>query len=200
MLGHLTLSQRSLRLSSFLLILFSSLFHLFLPFYLLFTNAIFCLHFSTVGSLQSVFDLIYCIIQYILTLFLFLLGPCYTFLASSQSLSPGYLSVTPFYFQDFGSFSLSIFGILYQVDSLYLPLLLSLVGIYPVPLPAGHFSAFSSCLYCCVRGAFPYSGSLWFLLIVKVLHCMWSWTRGLSRFPGYCVLVGGAGFLLAGVQ
>ena len=54
--------------------------------------------------------------------------------------------------------------------------------------------------YCCVRGAFPYSGSLWFLLIVKVLHCMWSWTRGLSRFPGYCVLVGGAGFLLTGVQ
>ena len=35
MLGCLTLSQRSLRLSSFLLILFSSLFHLFLPFYLL---------------------------------------------------------------------------------------------------------------------------------------------------------------------
>ena len=32
MLGHLTLSQRSLRLSSFLLILFSSLFHLFPPF------------------------------------------------------------------------------------------------------------------------------------------------------------------------
>ena len=37
MLGHLTLSQRSLRLFSFLLILFSFflLFHLFLPFYLL---------------------------------------------------------------------------------------------------------------------------------------------------------------------
>ena len=37
MSGCLTLSQRSLRLSSFLLIhfLFSSLFHLFLPFYLL---------------------------------------------------------------------------------------------------------------------------------------------------------------------
>jgi len=33
MLGHLTLSQRSLRLSSFLLILFSSLLHLFPPFY-----------------------------------------------------------------------------------------------------------------------------------------------------------------------
>ena len=35
MLGHLTLSQRSLSLSSFLLIHFSSLLHLFLPFYLL---------------------------------------------------------------------------------------------------------------------------------------------------------------------
>ena len=34
MLKHLILSQRSLRLSSFLLILFSSRFHLFLPFYL----------------------------------------------------------------------------------------------------------------------------------------------------------------------
>ena len=36
MLGCLTLSRRSLRLSSLLLILFSSLLHLFLPFYLLF--------------------------------------------------------------------------------------------------------------------------------------------------------------------
>ena len=35
MLQHLTSSQMSLRLSSFLLILFSSLLHLFLPFYLL---------------------------------------------------------------------------------------------------------------------------------------------------------------------
>ena len=34
MLGHLTLSQRSLRFSSFILMLFSSLHHLFSPFYL----------------------------------------------------------------------------------------------------------------------------------------------------------------------
>ena len=40
------------------------------------TYPIFCLHYSTVGSLQSVFDLIYCIIHYILTLFYFFLGPC----------------------------------------------------------------------------------------------------------------------------
>ena len=32
--------------------------------------------------------------------------------------------------------------ILYQVVSLSLPLLFGLVGIYPVPLPAGNFSAF----------------------------------------------------------
>ena len=40
------------------------------------TYPIFCLHYSTVGSLQSVFDLICCIIHYILSLLLFLLGPC----------------------------------------------------------------------------------------------------------------------------
>ena len=58
----------------------------------------------------------------------------------------------PFLFQDFRSFSLSLFIILYQVDSLSLPLLFGLVGIYPVPVPAGYFSASSSCLYCCFGG------------------------------------------------
>jgi len=57
-----------------------------------------------------------------------------------------------FWFQDFGSFLLSLFGILYQVDSLSLPLLFGLVGIYPVPLPAGYSSVSSSFLYCCVWG------------------------------------------------
>ena len=59
MLGHLTLSQRSLRLSSFLLILFS----FFLSF-IYFYHPIFYLCYSTVGSLQSVFYLICCIIHY----------------------------------------------------------------------------------------------------------------------------------------
>ena len=63
-----------------------------------------------------------------------------------------YLSVTPFCFQDFGSFSISLFEILSQVDSLSLPLLFGLVGIYPFPLSAEYFSAFSSCLDCCVWG------------------------------------------------
>ena len=76
MLGHLTLSQRSLRLSLFNSFFFfplcfiyfhHSMFHLTYP--------IFCLSYPTVGSLQSAFDLSYCIINYWLT-FLFLLGPC----------------------------------------------------------------------------------------------------------------------------
>ena len=63
MLGHLTLSQRSLRLSSFNYFFFfplwsiyfhHSIFHLTYP--------IFCLSYSTVASLQSALDLIYCII------------------------------------------------------------------------------------------------------------------------------------------
>ena len=72
----------------------------------------------------------------------------------------------PFWFQDFGSFSLSLFGILYQVDSLSLPLLFGLMGIYPVPLPAGYFSAFSSCLYCCV-----WSGLSVFWQFVLPFYC-----------------------------
>ena len=79
MLGHLILSWRSLRLSSFLLICFpfflsDSFISTILIFY--FTNPIFCLRYSTICCLQNVFDLLYCIIHYILTLFLFLLGPC----------------------------------------------------------------------------------------------------------------------------
>ena len=67
----------------------------------------------------------------------------------------------PFCFQDFGSFSPSLFRILYQVDSLSLRLLFGLVGIYPVPLPSGYFSTFYV-VYIAVFGvAFLYSGSLW---------------------------------------
>ena len=76
---------------------------------------------------------------------------------------PGYLSVIPFCFQDLGPFSLSLFGILYQVDSLSLPLLLGLVGIYSVPLPDGYSSVSSPCLYCVLGAGFLYSGSLWSL-------------------------------------
>ena len=72
----------------------------------------------------------------------------------------------PFCFQDLGSFSLSLFRILYQVDSLSLPLLFNLMGIYPVPLPAEYFSAFSTCLYCRVWG-----GLSVFWQFVVTLYC-----------------------------
>ena len=63
--------------SEVVLISFNSLF--FFPLCLIYfyhsifylTYPIFCLHYSTVGSLQSVFDLVYSVIHYILTLFYF---------------------------------------------------------------------------------------------------------------------------------
>ena len=111
----------------------------------------------------------------------------------------------PFCFQDFGSFSLSLFGILYQVDSLSLPLLFGLVGIYPVSLPPGYFSASSSCLYCCVWGGlsifwqFVEFSLLWSFFTVGGI--VWVACQGfLVREACVRVLVGGAGFLLSGVQ
>ena len=111
----------------------------------------------------------------------------------------------PFCFQDFGSFSLSLFRLLYQVDSLPLPLLFGLVGIYPVPLPAGYSSVSSSCLYCCVWGGlsvfwkFMDFSLLWsFLAVGGVVQVA---CQGfLVREACVGVLVGGAGFLLSAVQ
>ena len=110
-----------------------------------------------------------------------------------------------FCFQDFRSFSLSLFGILYQVVSLSLPLLVGLVGIYPVPLPAGYSSVSSSCLYCCVWGGlsifweFVEFSLLWsFLAVGGVVQVA---CQGfLVREACVGVLAGGAGFLLSGVQ
>ena len=111
----------------------------------------------------------------------------------------------PLCFQDFRSYSLSLFGILYQVDSLSLPLLFGLAGIYPVPLPSGYFSASSSCLYCCVWGGLSISWQfvefslLWsFLAVGGVVQVA---CQGfLVRETCVGVLVGGAGFLLSGVE
>ena len=79
------------------------------------------------------------------------------------------------------------------------------MGIYPVPLRAYYFSAFSSCLDCCVWG-----GLSVFWQFVK-LPLLWSFlTVGgvvqvacqgfLVKEACVCVLVGGAGLLLSGVQ
>ena len=55
-------------------------------------------------------------------------------------------------FQDFGSFLLSLFWKLFQVESLS-PLLFGFVGFYHVPSPVEYFSAFSFCLDCCIWDA-----------------------------------------------
>ena len=110
-----------------------------------------------------------------------------------------------FCFQDFGSFSLALFRILYQVDSLSLPLLFGLGAIYTVPSPAGYFSASSSCLYCCVWGGlsifwqFVEFSLLWSLLAVCGVGRV-ACQGFLIREACVGVLVGGAGFLLSGVQ
>ena len=93
-----------------------------------------------------------------------------------------------------GSFSLSLFRILYEVDSLSLPLLFGLLDIYS----AGYSSVSSSCLYCCVRQFVEFS-LLWsFLAVGGVVQVA---CQGfLVREAGISVLVGGAGFLLSGVQ
>ena len=111
----------------------------------------------------------------------------------------------PFCFQDFGSFPLSLFGILYQVDSLSPPLLFDLVGFDNVSLPAEYFSAFSSCLVCCVWGGlsvfwqFVEFSLLWSFLVVGGV--VWVACQGfLVREACVSVLVGRAGFLLSGVQ
>ena len=79
------------------------------------------------------------------------------------------------------------------------------MGIYPVPLPAEYFSAFSSCLDCCVWGGFSVFWQfvafslLWSFLVVGgvvqvACQCF------LVREACVSVLVGGSGFLLSGVQ
>ena len=97
---------------------------------------------------------------------------------------------------------LSLFGILYQVDSLSLPLLFGLVGIYPIPFPAGYFSASSSC---CVWGGlsvfwqFVEFSLLWSFLAVGEVGQV-ACQGFLVREACVGVLMGRAGFLLPGVQ
>ena len=84
-------------------------------------------------------------------------------------------------------------------------LFFGLVGIYPVPLPDGYSSVSSPCLYCCVWGGlsvfwqFVEFSSLWSFLTVGGV--VWVAFQGfLVKEACVDVLVGGAGFLLSGVQ
>ena len=79
------------------------------------------------------------------------------------------------------------------------------MGIYPVPLPAGYFSASSSCLYCCVWDHFSIFWQfvefslLWiFLTVCRFVQVTCQGFLVREAYVG--VLVDGAGFLLSGVQ
>ena len=96
-------------------------------------------------------------------------------------------------------------GILYQVDSLTLPLLFGLMGIYPVPLLLGIPLSFHLVYIAEFGVAFLYSGSLWSSFYCGV-SSLWvgfiqvACQGFLVREVCVGVLVGGAGFLLSGVQ
>ena len=102
-------------------------------------------------------------------------------------------------------FTISILNFFFQVDSLSLPLLFGLVSIYPVPLPGGYSSFSSSCLYCCIWGGlsvfwqFVELSLLWSFLAVGGVVSV-ACQGFLVRKACVGVLVGGAGFLLSGVQ
>ena len=114
--------------------LFSSLLHLFPPFYLpphlSYLLPVILLLVPSRVLLISVIALF--IIDW---LFFISSRSLLSFLASSQSFSLFYLSVIPFVFKILGSSLLSLFWILFQVDFLSPPLLFGLVGIYHIPLP-----------------------------------------------------------------
>ena len=79
------------------------------------------------------------------------------------------------------------------------------MGIYPVRLPAGYSSLSSSWLYCCVWGGlfifwdFVEFSLLWSFLAVGGFGRV-AFQGLLAREACVGVLVGGAGFLLSGVQ
>ena len=112
----------------------------------------------------------------------------------------------PFLFQDFGLFSLLIFVIVSQVDSVSLPLVwFVLVGISPIPLPAGYSSVSSSWLYCCIWGGlsifweFVEFSLLWSFLTVGGFVSV-ACQGFLFREASVGILLAGDGFLLSGVQ
>ena len=110
------------------------------------TYPIFCLLYSTIVSLQSVFYLIYWVLTLISSRSLLKISCILSILVSRLFICNSIL------FSRFWIIFTIIILNYFQVDSLSLPLLFGLVAIFPVPLPDEYFSAFSSCLYCCVCG------------------------------------------------
>jgi len=210
MLGHLTLSfQRSLRLSSFLLVLFFFLF--FFPLcFIYFHHSIFyltypisCLSYSTIVSLQSAFDLL---LHYSLLIDSFI---------SSRSLlnfSCIVSIVSSMFFCN--SILFSEYWIIFTII-----ILNSFSGRLPISSSFVWFGVHLSCSFTCwiflclfILFILLYLG--WAFCMLEVCgfsllwhcSCVWCWI-GLVACQGFlvrevcvCVLVGEAGSLLSGVQ
>ena len=172
MLGRLTLSQRSLMLSSFLLILFSSVFHLFLPFYLV-------PHLSYLMPPLFYFWFPPECLSHLLPYSLYI----DSFLISSRSLlnlSCIFLILVSRLFICnsilFSGFWIIFTIIIHNSLSGRFPISSSFVGF------GGHLSCSFTCwIFLCLFILFC---GLWFLFAVEVPHCGWGWTCDLSRFPG----------------
>ena len=203
MLGCLILSQKSLRLFLFLLILFSTLLHLFPPFFHL-TYPVFCLSYSTVVSLQSAFDLSFCIIHYWLTLFFI----------SSMSLLNIYcifsILVSSLFICNFILFSR--FWIVFTI--IILNYFSGRLLNSPFVWSGGHLSCSFTCwIFLCLFILFRLLCLDWPFCMLEVCSSSLLWrflaVGGVGRVAcqGFlvreacvCVLVGGTGFLLSGVQ
>ena len=178
MLGRLTLSQRSLRLSSFLYISFSfsSLFHWFLPFYLL-------------PPLCYSWFPPECFLSHLLHYSLYI-----DFFISSMSLLnlSCIFSILVSRLYIWISLLISRFWIIFTII-----ISNSLSGRFPISSSfvwfGGHlFCSFTCWVFLCLFLFVLLS--LWLpfrilavcgvLFIVEFLYCGWVWTDGLSRFPG----------------
>ena len=179
-----------LEVSEIVLISFNSFF--FFPFCFIYfyhsifylTNPIFCLCYSTICSFQSVFDLIYCIVHYILTLFI----------SSRSLLNLSYIFsilVSRLFICD--SILFSRFWIIFTII-----ILNSLSGRFPISSSfvwfGGHLSCSFTCwVFLCLFILFILLHFGWpfcilavcgVLFIVEFPHCGWGCISGLSRFLG----------------
>ena len=159
--------------------------------------------YSTHGSLQSDFDLIYCI--FIFNWLCFISSRSLLNISCNFSIFVSRLFVTPFCFQDFGSFLLSLFEIFFSDR---FPISSSFVWF------GGHFSCSFTCLvFLCLFILFRLLCLGWAFCILLVCGSFLLWrfypVGGVGRLAcqGFLVweacvnvLEHGNGFLLSGVQ
>ena len=189
MLVCLMLSQRSLRLSSIIFILFS------LCCSVVVISTIFSSRSHICSSVSVILLLIPSREFYISFIVLFIIV-CLLF-SSSRSL----LNVSCMFsilFPRFWIIFTTLLWILFQVDCLFPLHLFGLVGFYLARSSTAYFSVFSFCLIYCVWGLL-FSGCRFIVPIVFGV-CPQGWFSGLCRLPGgrdWCLCSDGWGWILS---